>query len=88
MQIKILGSGCKKCLTLAENTRLALEQQGLQADIDKVTDYAQIAAYGVMSTPALVIDGKLVAAGRVLSSAEIAPLLPRVPKPLPPLAAD
>ena len=88
MQIKILGSGCKKCLTLAENTRLALEQQGLQADIDKVTDYAQIAAYGVMSTPALVIDGKLVAAGRVLSSAEIAPLLPRVPTPLPPLAAD
>ncbi|MFZ1625271.1 MAG: thioredoxin family protein [Gammaproteobacteria bacterium] len=88
MQIKILGSGCKKCLTLAENTRLALEQQGLQADIDKVTDYAQIAAYGVMSTPALVIDGKLVAAGRVLSSAEIAPLLPRVPNPLPPLAAD
>lgn len=88
MQIKILGSGCKKCLTLAENTRLALEQQGLQADIDKVTDYAQIAAYGVMSTPALVIDGKLVAAGRVLSSAEIAPLLPRVPKPPPPLATD
>ncbi len=88
MQIKILGSGCKKCLTLAENTRLALEQQGLQADIDKVTDYAQIAAYGVMSTPALVIDGKVVAVGKVLSSAEIAPLLPRVPKPLPPLAAD
>ena len=61
---------------------------GPPSSIDKVTDYAQIAAYGVMSTPALVIDGKLVAAGRVLSSAEIAPLLPRVPNPLPPLAAD
>ena len=43
MQIKILGSGCKKCLTLADNTRLALEQQGQQANIEKVTDFAQIA---------------------------------------------
>ena len=75
MQIKILGPGCKKCLTLADNTRLALEQQGLQADIDKLTDFAQIAAYGVMSTPALVIDGKVVSVGKVLSSAEIASLL-------------
>ena len=75
MQIKILGSGCKKCLTLADNTRLALEQQGQQADIEKVTDFAQIAAYGVMSTPALVIDDKVVSVGKVLSSAEIVPLL-------------
>lgn len=77
MQIKILGSGCKKCLALAENTRLALEQKGLQAEMEKVTDFAQIAAFGVMSTPALVIDGKVVSAGKVLSSAEIAPLLPK-----------
>jgi small redox-active disulfide protein 2 len=76
MQIKILGSGCKKCLTLADNTRLALEQKGLQADMEKVTDFAQIAAYGVMSTPALVIDGKVVSAGKVLSSDEISQLLP------------
>lgn len=77
MQIKILGSGCKKCLTLADNARLALEQQGLQADIEKVTDFAQIAAFGVMSTPALVIDGKVVSAGKVLGSAEIVALLPK-----------
>ena len=77
MQIKILGSGCKKCLTLAENTRLALEQQGLQADIEKVTDFAQIAAIGVMSTPALVIDGKVVSVGKVLGCAEIALLMPK-----------
>jgi small redox-active disulfide protein 2 len=76
MQIKILGSGCKKCLTLADNTRLALEQQGLQAEMEKVTDFAQIAAFGVMSTPALVIDGKVVSVGKVLSSEEIARLLP------------
>jgi small redox-active disulfide protein 2 len=76
MQIKILGSGCKKCLTLADNTRLALEQKGLQADMEKITDFAQIAAYGVMSTPALVIDGKVVSAGKVLSSDEISQLLP------------
>ncbi len=75
MHIKILGSGCKKCLTLGENTRVALEQKGLQADIEKITDFAQIAAYGVMSTPALVIDGKVVAVGKVLSSSEIVPLL-------------
>ena len=75
MIIKILGSGCKKCLTLGENTRVALEQKGLQADIEKITDFAQIAAYGVMSTPALVIDGKVVAVGKVLSSSEIVPLL-------------
>ena len=75
MHIKILGSGCKKCLTLGENTRVALEQKGLQADIEKITDFAQIAAYGVMSTPALVIDGKVVAVGKVLSSSEILSLL-------------
>lgn len=75
MHIKILGSGCKKCLTLGENTRVALEQKGLQADIEKITDFAQIAAYGVMSTPALVIDGKVVAVGKVLSSSEIVSLL-------------
>jgi len=77
MHIKILGSGCRKCLTLGENTHLALEQLGLKADIEKVTDYVQIARYGVMSTPALVIDDKVVSVGKVLSSAEIALLLPK-----------
>ena len=75
MIIKILGSGCKKCITLSDNTRTALSSLGLQAEVVKVTDFAQIAAHGVMSTPALVIDDKVVSFGKVLSSAEIAALL-------------
>lgn len=67
MIIKVLGSGCRKCIELADNTRKALAARGQQADIVKVTDFVDIAAYGVMSTPALVIDEKVVSAGKVLS---------------------
>ncbi len=76
MIIKILGSGCKKCVTLADNTKAALSSLGLQADVLKITDFAQIAAHGVMSTPALVINDKVVSVGKVLSSEEISRLLP------------
>lgn len=75
MIIKVLGSGCHKCIELADNTRKALAARGQQADIVKVTDFVDIAAYGVMSTPALVIDEKLVSAGKVLSEQEIGELL-------------
>lgn len=75
MIIKILGSGCKKCVTLAENARAAAQTAGIEAQIEKVTDMAAIAGYGVMSTPGLVVDGKVVAAGRVLSASEIGALL-------------
>ncbi|MBV5284816.1 MAG: thioredoxin family protein [Methyloversatilis discipulorum] len=75
MIIKVLGSGCRKCIELADNTRKALAARGQQADIVKVTDFVDIAAYGVMSTPALVIDEKLVSAGKVLSENEIGELL-------------
>lgn len=75
MKIKVLGSGCSKCKTLAENTQTALTHLGLDADIIKVTDYAEIAAHGVMSTPALVIDDKVVSVGKVLLSSEIEKLL-------------
>jgi small redox-active disulfide protein 2 len=75
MIIKILGSGCKKCITLSENTQSALSSLGLSAEVLKVTDMAAIAAHGVMSTPALVIDDKVLSVGKVLSSAEIAKLL-------------
>ena len=71
MNIKILGSGCKKCKTLTENTQSALAHLGLEADIVKVTDFAEIAAHGAMSTPALAIDEKVVSVGKVLSSSEI-----------------
>ncbi|MFM2280858.1 MAG: hypothetical protein RLZZ444_3089 [Pseudomonadota bacterium] len=72
MIIKILGSGCKKCIALSENAKAAADAAGISAEIVKVTDFAQIAAYGVMSTPALVIDEKVVSAGKVLSVSEVA----------------
>ncbi|SDU08374.1 small redox-active disulfide protein 2 [Pseudomonas pohangensis] len=75
MIIKILGSGCKKCMTLTENTQAALANLGREAQVVKVTDFAEIAAHGVMSTPALAIDDKVVSVGKVLSSEEIEKLL-------------
>lgn len=65
--IKILGSGCKKCNQLEEATKQALQQLNIDEPIEHVTDFADIAAYGVMSTPALVVDGKVVSYGKVLS---------------------
>jgi small redox-active disulfide protein 2 len=71
MIIKILGSGCKKCVALGNNAQAAAEAMGREVKIVKVTDFAEIAGYGVMSTPGLVIDEKLVSAGKVLSVEEI-----------------
>lgn len=73
--IKILGSGCAKCSQLEAATRKALAQLGMDEAIDHVTDFAQIAAYGVMTTPALVVDGKVVSYGKVLKTEEIVLLL-------------
>jgi small redox-active disulfide protein 2 len=78
MTIKILGSGCKNCVTLAENTKTALTELGIQAEIVKVTDYADIAAYGIMSTPGLVVDEKVVSFGKVLKPKEIVKILEKV----------
>lgn len=68
--VKVLGSGCAKCNALEEAARAALEELGMDTAIDHVTDFAQIAAYGVMSTPALVVDGKVVSYGKALSKDE------------------
>ena len=73
--VKVLGSGCKKCNELEANTKGALEQLGLDTAIDHVTDFAQIAAYGVITTPALVVDGRVVAYGKVLKTDEVVKLL-------------
>lgn len=75
MIIKILGSGCKKCLALGENAKTAAQDAGIDAKIEKVTDIVAIASYGIMSTPGLVIDEKVVSSGRVLGSSEIKALL-------------
>ena len=75
MIIKILGSGCSKCQALTANTRKALAETGREAEIVKVTDFAEIAAHGVMSTPALVVDGKVISVGKVLTPGEIGKLL-------------
>ena len=73
--IKILGSGCSKCKKLEENTKKAMAELGLVEEIVHITDFAQIATYGVMSTPALVKDGRVLSYGKVLSKEEVKDLL-------------
>ncbi|MBN1199306.1 MAG: TM0996/MTH895 family glutaredoxin-like protein [Bacteroidales bacterium] len=71
MEIKILGPGCPKCKTLDKLTRNVVEKNGLDATITKVEDIMEIMKYGVMSTPALVVDEKVVIKGRIPSEEEI-----------------
>jgi small redox-active disulfide protein 2 len=61
--IKVLGSGCKNCETTAKLIEIAAEQAGVEIELEKVTDMEKIVAYGVMSTPGVVVDGKVVHAG-------------------------
>ncbi len=75
MEIKILGPGCPKCKTLEKLTREVVEQNGINAAVTKVEDIVEIMNYGVMTTPALVIDGKVVVKGRVPSAEEIRRLI-------------
>ena len=76
--VKVLGSGCAKCNQLEAATKAALEQLGMDTAIDHVTDFSQIAAYGVMTTPALVIEGKVVSFGKVLKTEEVVRILQKV----------
>lgn len=75
MHVKILGPGCKNCHTLEARTRQALDQLGVNAEVESVTDYAAIAGYGVMKTPGLVVDDKLLVSGRVPTAEEISGML-------------
>jgi small redox-active disulfide protein 2 len=71
MKIEILGTGCPKCKQLEANARKAVEEKKVKAEIVKVTDISKIMEYGVMSTPAIVIDGKLKSYGKVNDVSEI-----------------
>jgi small redox-active disulfide protein 2 len=77
MTIKVLGSGCPNCQRLEANVRLVLDHTGIEAMVEKVTDYGAILAYGVSSTPALVIDEQVVLAGRVPSPRQLERILTR-----------
>jgi len=77
MEIKVLGTGCSKCKTLEKLTRDAVAESGISAEIEKVEDIYKIMSYGVMSTPALVVNQKVVVSGRIPSLAEIKELLSR-----------
>ncbi len=75
MIVKILGSGCKNCEALKKNTEAAISETGIEAEIVKVENIKDIVSYGVMQTPALVIDEKVVSYGKVLKPSQIAEIL-------------
>ena len=75
MEIKILGSGCKKCHQLEKNVKDTVEKLQITADIEHVTDIEKIIGYGVMSTPALVVNDKVLSTGKVLKEKELEKLL-------------
>jgi small redox-active disulfide protein 2 len=75
MIIKVLGSGCANCVKLEENAKLAVKELGLEAEFIKVKDMEGIASYGIMRTPGLVVDEKVVSYGKVLTADQIKPLL-------------
>lgn len=77
MEIKILGSGCVKCGKLEAVTREAVARLGRDATVEHVTDFAEIASYGVMSTPVLVVDGQVRLAGRVPTIEDVVAILER-----------
>lgn len=78
MEIKILGTGCPKCKTLEKLTREVVEQNGFDAQITKVEDIVEIMKYGVMTTPALVVNEKVEIKGRIPSADEIKQVLTRM----------
>jgi len=69
--IKVLGSGCKNCETTANLIKIAAEQAGVQVEVEKVTDISEIMAFGVMSTPGVVVNGEVVHAGGLPSPDQV-----------------
>ena len=85
MEIKVLGAGCAKCGMLEKVTRDAVAKLGLDANVEHVSDWARIAGFGVMTTPALVVDGAVKLAGRIPSADEVEAILSK--STLPPAGA-
>ena len=75
MEVKVLGPGCTKCKKLAENVMEAIEKTGKEYDFEYVQDIQRIIDYGILMTPGLVVDGKVVSTGRVLPVRDIIPLI-------------
>ncbi len=75
MKITIMGGGCAKCKQLLQLVKLAVKNQNIEANIEYVTDFEKIAKAGLMTTPGLLVDGKLVSAGKVPSLEEIERLI-------------
>ena len=75
VKIKILGTGCAKCKKLAEQTELAAKAMGIEYSLEKITDIQEIINFGVMSTPALVVDGKVLLTGKLPTVEELKKLL-------------
>jgi small redox-active disulfide protein 2 len=75
MQIRVFGTGCAKCQKLAENAREAVQLSGVEATVEESHDITQLVMLGILTTPALMIDGKLAAAGHVASVAQIQEML-------------
>lgn len=71
MNIKVIGTGCEKCDKLYNNVKEALEETGIQAEVEKIEDLMEIVKLGVMTSPSLMIDGNLVVSGRVAKKDEI-----------------
>ncbi|MBZ0257469.1 thioredoxin family protein [bacterium] len=74
-KIQILGTGCPKCKTLTANAEQAAKEAGIEVEIEKVQDINDIISFGVMSTPALVVDGNVVSTGKILSADDIKKLI-------------
>lgn len=80
MQIKVLGTGCRKCKALLAATEEAVKSTGVQAEIEYVTDMMQIAETGLLSTPGLIIDNQIVSSGKVLEPQAIVELIEKINK--------
>lgn len=74
-KIQILGTGCPKCKALTQNAETAAKEMGIEHQIEKVTEINEIMKFGVMMTPALVVDGQVKVVGKVLSPEQIKPML-------------